>query len=110
MRVSIHKKYTFVVSIALLVTVLVILLGYPFGYFMAKLPPRRRAELPDAFSDAGMTRTVFFFCSVCAISASLYFMQQSPLISSYLQSAQKVPGLPGLVDGCVVDQLFEQGV
>lgn len=30
-------------KLALLVTVLVILLGYPFGYFMAKLPPRRRA-------------------------------------------------------------------
>ena len=30
-------------KLALLVTALVILLGYPFGYFMAKLPPRRRA-------------------------------------------------------------------
>ena len=30
------------VKLALLVTVLVAALGYPFGYFMAKLPPRRR--------------------------------------------------------------------
>ena len=30
------------VKLALLVTVLVILAGYPFGYFMAKLPPRKR--------------------------------------------------------------------
>lgn len=32
-------------KLALLVTALVILLGYPFGYFMAKLPPRRRATM-----------------------------------------------------------------
>ncbi|MBQ9661964.1 MAG: ABC transporter permease [Oscillospiraceae bacterium] len=32
-------------KLALLVTVLVSLLGYPFGYFMAKLPPKRRALL-----------------------------------------------------------------
>ena len=32
-------------KLALLVTVLVGLLGYPFGYWMAKLPPRRRALL-----------------------------------------------------------------
>lgn len=31
------------IRLALLVTVLVTLLGYPFGYFMAKLPPRRRS-------------------------------------------------------------------
>ena len=30
------------VKLAVLVTALVALLGYPFGYFMAKLPPRRR--------------------------------------------------------------------
>ena len=30
------------VKLAVLVTVLVAALGYPFGYFMAKLPPRRR--------------------------------------------------------------------
>ena len=33
------------VKLALLVTALVILLGYPFGYFMAKLPPNRRGLL-----------------------------------------------------------------
>lgn len=35
---------TFVTSLklALSATVLVVLLGYPFGYFMAKLPPRRK--------------------------------------------------------------------
>ena len=32
-------------KLALLVTLLVSLLGYPFGYFMAKLPPKRRALL-----------------------------------------------------------------
>ena len=31
--------------LALLVTVLIVLVGYPFGYFMAKLPPKRRARL-----------------------------------------------------------------
>ncbi len=33
------------VKLAVLVTVLVAALGYPFGYFMAKLPPRRRAVM-----------------------------------------------------------------
>ena len=33
------------VKLAVLVTVLVAALGYPFGYFMAKLPPRRRAAM-----------------------------------------------------------------
>ena len=32
-------------KLALLVTALVVLLGYPFGYFMAKLPPKRRTRL-----------------------------------------------------------------
>ena len=32
-------------KLALLVTALVILLGYPFGYFMAKLPPKKRSLL-----------------------------------------------------------------
>ena len=38
---------TFVESIklAVLVTVLVAALGYPFGYFMAKLPPKRRGTM-----------------------------------------------------------------
>ena len=30
------------VKLAVLVTAMVALIGYPFGYFMAKLPPRRR--------------------------------------------------------------------
>lgn len=33
------------VKLAVLVTVLVAAMGYPFGYFMAKLPPRRRAAM-----------------------------------------------------------------
>ncbi len=33
------------VKLAVLVTALVAALGYPFGYFMAKLPPRRRAVM-----------------------------------------------------------------
>ena len=32
-------------QLALIVTVLIALAGYPFGYFMAKLPPKRRARL-----------------------------------------------------------------
>ena len=36
------STFTASVKLAVLVTVLVALLGYPFGYFMAKLPPRRR--------------------------------------------------------------------
>lgn len=32
-------------TLALLVTALVVLLGYPFGYFMAKLPPKKRTLL-----------------------------------------------------------------
>ena len=32
-------------KLALLVTALIVLVGYPFGYFMAKLPPKRRARL-----------------------------------------------------------------
>lgn len=32
-------------KLALLVTALVVLMGYPFGYFMAKLPPKRRTRL-----------------------------------------------------------------
>lgn len=33
------------VKLAVLVTALVAALGYPFGYFMAKLPPRRRGHM-----------------------------------------------------------------
>ncbi len=33
------------VKLALLVTALVVLFGYPFGYFMAKLPPKKRTLL-----------------------------------------------------------------
>ena len=32
-------------KLALIVTVLVVFLGYPFGYFMAKLPPKKRRML-----------------------------------------------------------------
>ena len=33
------------VKLAVLVTAMVALIGYPFGYFMAKLPPRRRGTM-----------------------------------------------------------------
>ena len=39
------NTFTESLKLALIVTVLIVLVGYPFGYYMGKLPPKRRGRL-----------------------------------------------------------------